>query len=144
MAYDRNTIMQAQLPALRAYLDANGIHHRDGRGDYQLLQIAVEKGWGVICTNELGMVSSDPKLRPLLNHFRKGKPFTVRKDATVSAAPETATPAEDAEYLNDLRDSLAVAIVQHGGAHTAPAKEIWAMADRLMAARTPYPGKEQA
>ena len=46
--YHYNLLHKSKLDAFIAYLDANNIGHRPGKGDYQVLQVLTAKGWQVV------------------------------------------------------------------------------------------------
>jgi hypothetical protein len=72
MAHDRNRFKHDQMPTLRAFLSANGIEYRDGKGAHQLLQIAVPgAGWQALCVNGAGIVTSPPALREIASEYQR-------------------------------------------------------------------------
>jgi hypothetical protein len=99
-AHDLKMITMPQVARFKAWLDANGITWRDGKGDYQVMQVKLAKGWGAICRDKNMVLSTPPGIREMLKMFKAGKPMpTAAKPA----------PTESAEYLQDLWDDVALA-----------------------------------
>ena len=44
----KNLLHKTKLEQFKAWLDANHIEHRPGRGDWQLLQVKVGKTWQTV------------------------------------------------------------------------------------------------
>ncbi len=111
MAHDRNMITPGDIARLCIWLTANGIDWRGPKGDYQLLQIKVKDGYGAICTNSKGVVSSPPSVRELLRDFSMGKPCTAQSSKDSAIGGRQAAIAND-EFLSDLRDDFAMRAAQ--------------------------------
>lgn len=111
MAHDRNMITPGDIARLCIWLTENGIDWRGPKGDYQLLQIKVKDGYGAICTNSKGVVSSPPSVRELLRDFSMGKPCTVQSSKYSAIGGSQAAIAND-EFLSDLRDDFAMRAAQ--------------------------------
>lgn len=45
---DRFTLHKTKLEEFKEYCNDNGIAYRDGKGNYQVLQVMTTKGWKVI------------------------------------------------------------------------------------------------
>lgn len=73
MKHDRNLLKAKQLPQFRVFLDAAGFEVRDGKGDFEVLQVKVGPNmWAVINRNAQGELSTHPELRTLINRFKAG------------------------------------------------------------------------
>lgn len=73
MKHDRNLLKAKQLPQFRTFLDAAGFQVRDGKGDFEVLQVKVGPNmWAVINRNAQGELSTHPELRTLINRFKSG------------------------------------------------------------------------
>lgn len=104
MAYDRNLLKIAEVPAFRAFLEANGIACRDGKGEFQLLQAhTTPQCWAVINRNAQGELTTHPELKQYIKTFRA---MGRRLDAPALAKP---APEPRDTFLEDLRDDLAMA-----------------------------------
>ncbi|MES2871427.1 MAG: hypothetical protein V4749_17865 [Pseudomonadota bacterium] len=104
-------ITPGDIARLCIWLTANGIDWRGPKGDYQLLQIKVKDGYGAICTNSKGVVSSPPSVRELLRDFSMGKPCTAQSSKDSAIGGRQAAIAND-EFLSDLRDDFAMRAAQ--------------------------------
>lgn len=111
MAHDRNMITPGDIARLCIWLTENGIEWRGPKGDYQLLQIKVKDGYGAICVNAKGVVSSPPSVRELLRDFSAGKPCTAQSSKDSAIGGRQAAIAND-EFLSDLRDDFAMRAAQ--------------------------------
>lgn len=98
--HDRMLLNKHDIERFKAWLNDNRQTWREGKGDYQLLQVKIGKGWGAICTDAKSVITTPPALRAMIQHFQAGKPYPVKA---------AAKPAEDQQYLNDLRDDFAMA-----------------------------------
>jgi hypothetical protein len=71
-AYDRNLLKLAQVKDFRTWLRAVGIEHRDGKGEFQLLQVRTAPDcWAAINRNAQNIVSTHPQLKSLIHGFLK-------------------------------------------------------------------------
>ena len=98
---DAKMITMNQIQHLKSWLDVNGITWRDGKGDYQVMQVKIGKGWAAIHHDKNMVISTPPSLRDMLKLFKAGKPMP--------AAAKKAPTVESAEYLQDLWDDAAIA-----------------------------------
>lgn len=101
--HDRCMLNKHDIERFKAWLTDNRITWREGKGDFQLLQVKLEKGWGAICTSAKGVITSPQALRSMIQHFQAGKPLKAKP---------AAKPVEDQQFLNDLRDDFAMAAMQ--------------------------------
>lgn len=101
--HDRMLLNKHDIERFKAWLNDNRQTWREGKGDYQLLQVKIGKGWGAICTDAKSVITTPPALRAMIQHFQAGKPYQVKA---------AAKPIEDQQYLNDLRDDFAMYALQ--------------------------------
>ena len=69
-----------QLEAFKAWLDANGIPHRPGKGCYQVLQVDTPKhGWQVVFSRDAmpEHYAINEKLIPTVRSFQRAKKAAV-------------------------------------------------------------------
>lgn len=100
--HDRNLIKRADIKRFQVWLDANDQAWRPGKGDYQMMQVKIGKGWGAICTDAAGVITTPPGLAPLIKLFKQGG--AVKKTAAPAAKLDT--------FLDDLRDDFAMSAMQ--------------------------------
>lgn len=144
MAHDRNMITPGDIARLCTWLTANGIDWRGPKGDFQLLQIKVKDGYGAICTNSKGVVSTPPSIREMLRDFSMGKPYTAASTKSAVLGGKSAAIAND-EFITDLRDDFAMAALRgllggmwHGHKdtpHIETSKIAYDFADAMLEAR---------
>lgn len=68
----RNLLHKTKLNEFKAWLDSEGVEHRPGRGDYQVLQVCIDrKHWlGVYERNVmLEHYSTDRRLDPIVRRY---------------------------------------------------------------------------
>jgi hypothetical protein len=101
-AHDRGYLKKVEIAKFQVWLDANEQIWRPGKGDFQLMQVKIGKGWGAVCTNAKGVITTPAELAPLIKLFKQG--VAVKKGAAPAAKRDT--------YLDDLRDDFAIAALQ--------------------------------
>lgn len=89
MKHERGSIQLSQLHAFRAWLTANGVEWREGKGSFQAMQVYVNKQWQAICVNAQNVVSTPRALSPYLEafFFKRNLPA----DVVVTPAPTIVT-----------------------------------------------------
>ena len=94
--YDRGLLKKADIEKFQKWLD--GAEWRVGRGDFQLMQVKLHKGWGAICFDARGVISTPSEIAPLIKRFKAGQPRYPE------AAPGSVMTADqfDAELLDDF------------------------------------------
>lgn len=108
MKHDKGLLKADKLAAFREWLVAAGFEVRDGKGEFQCLQVKTSPTcWSVVGRNAVGTLSTHPDLRTLINRFNSGKPWLE----TVSAAAPVEAAAPD-QFLDDLRDDFAMHALQ--------------------------------
>lgn len=103
--HDRNLLKRADIERFQKWLDGN--EWRVGKGEYQLMQVKLAKGWGAICFDASGAVTTPPEIAPLIKQFKSGKPRTappVQPAAVINISEE--------QHIEDLRDDFAMAALQ--------------------------------
>lgn len=101
--HDRNVLKRADLKRFQDWLNDNDLAWRPGKGEYQLMQVKLQDGWPAICTNAQGVVTTPPALREMIQRFKKGLPYTGKTPRK---------PEENAGFISDLRDDIAMAAMQ--------------------------------
>lgn len=139
-AHDRNMITRQQIIQFKIWLDKNGITWREGKGEFELLQVKLSRGWLAIFTNSSGAVTTPVQFREMIAAFKKCAPYTGQVKVSQS---------EPSAFLEDLRDDFAMramtAMIAHYSANGAAsicqqygeiAGEAYRVADAMLAART--------
>lgn len=139
-SHDRNLLKLADLPKFQVWMDENKLPWRKGKGEFELMQVKLSRGWAAIFTNSKDAVSTPAALREMIARFKKGLPYTGQ-----TARAEA--PEESADFLNDLRDDFAMHALQgicaglhtgedpHGWTEQMFASEAYGIADAMMAER---------
>jgi hypothetical protein len=104
--HDRNLLKKSDIQSFMKWLDGN--EWRVGKGEYQLMQVKLHKGWGAICIDAQGVITTPTEIAPLIKMFKAGKPRNAIPMAP-AAAPATIS---EKQYLDDLRDDFAIAALQ--------------------------------
>lgn len=70
MKHDKGLLKADKLAAFREWLVAAGFEVRDGKGEFQCLQVKTSPTcWAVVGRNAVGTLSTHPDLRTLINRF---------------------------------------------------------------------------
>lgn len=101
--HDRCMLNKHDIERFKTWLTENRITWREGKGDFQILQVKQAKGWGAICTDAKGVITTPPALRAMIQHFQAGKPYPVKA---------AAKPVENQQFLQDLWDDAALRAMQ--------------------------------
>lgn len=73
MKHDKGLLKADKLAAFREWLVAAGFEVRDGKGEFQCLQVKTSPTcWAVVGRNTAGVLSTHPELRTLINRFNSG------------------------------------------------------------------------
>lgn len=93
-----------EIPAFRKFLEARGFKCRDGKGDWQSLQVQniTDRGWKAFCHNAKGVVTSPVEFDALIQVFR----------APVDPDQVTGSLEITASHDSDLLDDFAIAALQ--------------------------------
>jgi len=88
MKHDKGLLKADKLAAFREWLVAAGFEVRDGKGEFQCLQVKTSPDcWAVVGRNTAGVLSTHPELRTLINRFNAGPATPVKQQA--AANPHT-------------------------------------------------------
>lgn len=103
MTHSKSKLNTNEITAFRKFLEARGFRCRDGKGDWQSLQVQniTDRGWKAFCHNAKGVVTSPVEFDALIQVFR----------APVDPAPAPAAEVIDrpASHDSDLLDDFAIA-----------------------------------
>lgn len=105
MKHDKGLLKADKLAAFREWLVAAGFEVRDGKGEFQCLQVKTSPTcWAVVGHNTAGVLSTHPDLRTLINRFNSGSFVPGIKPALIED--------ENGQFLEDLRDDFAMHALQ--------------------------------
>lgn len=101
MSHSKSKLNTNEIPAFRKFLEARGFKCRDGKGDWQSLQVQniSDKGWKAFCHNAKGVVTSPVEFDALIQVFR----------APVDPAQISGSLEITANHDSDLLDDFAIA-----------------------------------
>lgn len=101
MTHRKSKLNTNEIPAFRKFLEARGFKCRDGKGDWQALQVQniTDRGWKAFCFNAKGVVTSPVEFDALIQVFR----------APVDPAPAVEVIDRAASHDSDLLDDFAIA-----------------------------------
>lgn len=147
MTHSKSKLNTNEIPAFRKFLEARGFKCRDGKGDWQALQVQniTDRGWKAFCFNTKGVVTSPVEFDALIQVFR----------APVDPTQVTGSLEITASHDSDLLDDFAIAALQgmlawpgdersgsYGGAtHETCAEQAYKYAKAMMAERAKHQPK---
>ena len=101
MTHIKSKLMTYEIQAFRKFLESRGFKCRDGKGEWQALQVQniSDKGWKAFCHNAKGVVTSPVEFDALIQVFR----------APVDPAPAVEVIDRPASNDSDLLDDFAIA-----------------------------------
>ena len=101
MTHSKSKLSTNEIPAFRKFLEDRGFKCRDGKGDWQSLQVQniTDRGWKAFCHNAKGAVTSPVEFDALIQVFR----------APADPAPAVEVIARPASNDSDLLDDFAIA-----------------------------------
>lgn len=104
MTHSKSKLNTNEIPAFRKFLEARGFKCRDGKGDWQALQVQniTDRGWKAFCFNTKGVVTSPVELDALIQVFK----------APVDPAPAVEVVDRAASHDSDLLDDFAISALQ--------------------------------
>lgn len=104
MTHSKSKLSTNEIPAFRKFLEARGFKCRDGKGDWQSLQVQniTDRGWKAFCHNAKGVVTSPVEFDALIQVFR----------APVDPAPVVEVVGRSSSHDSDLLDDFAIAAMQ--------------------------------
>lgn len=115
MTHSKSKLNTNEIPSFRKFLEDRGFKCRDGKGDWQLLQVQniADRGWKAFCHNAKGVVTSPVEFDALIQVFR----------APADPAPAVEVIDLPASHDSDLLDDFAIAALQ--GMLAYPGNEQW-------------------
>lgn len=104
MTHSKRKLSANEIPAFRKFLEARGFKCRDGKGEWQSLQVQniTDRGWKAFCFNTKGVVTSPVEFDALIQVFR----------APVDPMPMVEVIDHAASHDSDLLDDFAIAALQ--------------------------------
>lgn len=129
MTHSKIKLSTKEIPAFRKFLEARGFKCRDGKGEWQSLQVQniTDRGWKAFCDNAKGVVTSPVEFDALIQVFRAlVDPVRICTVAEACRGQEgpIATPAKyiadqlqkeklkSIQHDSDLLDDFAIAAMQ--------------------------------
>ena len=104
MTHSKSKLNTNEIPDFRKFLEARGFKCRDGKGDWQSMQVQSidDRGWSAFCFNTKGVVTSPVEFDALIQVFR----------APVDPAPVVEVVGRPSSHDSDLLDDFAIAAMQ--------------------------------
>ena len=104
MTHSKRKLDTSEIPAFRKFLEARGFKCRDGKGDWQSMQVQSidDRGWSAFCFNTKGVVTSPVEFDALIQVFR----------APVDPAQISGSLEITASHDSDLLDDFAISAMQ--------------------------------
>lgn len=115
MTHSKIKLSTNEIPAFRKFIEVRGFKCRDGKGDWQSLQVKniTDRGWKAFCHNAKGVVTSPVEFDALIQVFR----------SPVDPVPAVEVIDHPASHDSDLLDDFAIAALQ--GLLAYPGNERW-------------------
>lgn len=104
-AHDRGLLTAQEVELFAMWLKKNGKPFRVGRGEFQIIQVLMSKGWGAICRDAKGVITTPQEIRPLIELYKSGR------NLIAPLAPPPKNPSGKSgvrRSLDDLRDEFAM------------------------------------
>ena len=104
MTHSKSKLTTKDIKNFRKFLEARGFKCRDGKGDWQSLQVQniADRGWKAFCHNAKGVVTSPVEFDALIQVFR----------APVDPAPVVEVVGRPSSHDSDLLEDFAIAAMQ--------------------------------
>lgn len=104
MTHSKSKLTTKDIKSFREFLELRGFKCRDGKGEWQSLQVQniTDRGWKAFCHNAKGVVTSPVEFDALIQVFR----------APVDPAPAVEVIERPASHDSDLLDDFAIAAMQ--------------------------------
>lgn len=101
MTHSKSKLTTKDIKSFREFLELRGFKCRDGKGEWQSLQVQniADRGWKAFCHNAKGVVTSPVEFDALIQVFR----------APVDPAPSVEVIDRPASHDSDLLDDFAIA-----------------------------------
>lgn len=145
MTHIKSKLSTNEIPAFRKFLEARGFKCRDGKGEWQSLQVQniTDRGWKAFCHNEKGVVTSPVEFDALIQVFR-----APVADVVFTIGGQKYEPAKSS-HDSDLLDDFAIAALQVVAAFKDPdtmtpsaiSKCAYSIASAMMAERAKHQPK---
>lgn len=100
-AHDRGLLIAQEVELFAMWLKKNGKQFRIGRGEFQIIQVELAKGWGAICRDAKGVVTTPQEIRPLIEAYKADRNIA-------QPAKNPGGKSADRKALDALRDELAM------------------------------------
>ena len=112
MTHSKSKLNTNEIPSFRKFLEDRGFKCRDGKGDWQSLQVQniADRGWKAFCHNAKGVVTSPVEFDALIQVFR-------------APVDPVSLKIVDYQHDSDLLDDFAIAALQ--GMLSYPGNEQW-------------------
>lgn len=104
-AHDKGKLATAQISQFKVWLDQNNIAWRDGKGEFELLQIKLTRGWLAVFRNAHGLITTPVQFREMIAAFKAKKP--CQGGVKVGESSQ-----DNAGFIEDLRDDIAMRALQ--------------------------------
>lgn len=104
MTHSKSKLTTKDIKSFREFLELRGFKCRDGKGEWQSLQVQniADRGWKAFCHNAKGVVTSPVEFDALIQVFK----------APVDPAPVVEVIDRPASHDSDLLDDFAIAALQ--------------------------------
>jgi len=104
MTHSKRKLAIEEIEIFRKFLEMRGFKCRDGKGEWQSLQVQniTDRGWKAFCHNAKGVVTSPVEFDALIQVFK----------APVDPAPAVEVIDHPANHNSDLLDDFAIAALQ--------------------------------
>ena len=111
MTHSKSKLNTNEIPSFRKFLEARGFKCRDGKGDWQLLQVQniADRGWKAFCHNAKGVVTSPVEFDALIQVFRA--PVDPVRVMTIGAFNDEKSELAK-QHDSDLLDDFAISALQ--------------------------------
>ena len=116
--HDRNRLKVDQVEDFAQFATNLGASVRPGKGQYQLVQVKTTgPDWHAICCNALGVVTTHPSIRQLIDQFHNREALAAPTGAVIlklptidARPPRKSVPVSESakQYAADLRDDAAI------------------------------------
>ena len=108
MTHSKSKLNTSEIPAFRKFLEARGFKCRDGKGDWQSLQVQniADRGWKAFCHNAKGVVTSPVEFDALIQVFK------APVDPVQVAGSLEITASHDSDLLDDFAIAAMPAIME--------------------------------
>lgn len=146
MTHSKSKLNTNEIPAFRKFLEARGFKCRDGKGDWQALQVQniTDRGWKAFCHNAKGVVKSPVEFDALIQVFR------VPVDPMPMVEVIDRTDSHDSDLLDDFAIAALPTVLEiltrdpvgdQKGVYPRAATSAYSIAKAMMAERAKHQPK---